>query len=181
MIKKSVIFIDRDGVINKEMPEGEYVKRWNQFHFLPGVFQAFKMLRENGFLAIVVTNQRCIAKGIISEEDLKEIHNKMMMQIKQHGGEIDAIYFCPHDVSDNCDCRKPKPGMILEAINDLEKQGIQIDFKKSYMIGNSETDILAGKNSGLTTIKTGGYSALSDLNEKTFLEAVQYILKRTSI
>ncbi len=181
MIKKSVIFIDRDGVINKEMPEGEYVKRWNQFHFLPGVFKTLKTLKENGFLAIVVTNQRCVAKGVISEEDLKEIHNKMTTQIKQHGGNIDAIYFCPHDISNNCNCRKPKPGMILEAINDLKEQGVQIDFKNSYMVGNSETDILAGKNSGLITIKIGGYSTLSDLNEKTFLEAVRCILKRSSI
>ncbi|MBU2461970.1 HAD-IIIA family hydrolase [bacterium] len=178
MLQKPAIFLDRDGVINKKMPEGGYVEEWNEFCFLPGVFEAFRILIGSGFLIIVVTNQRCIARGIITEEKLSEIHENMVREIKNEGGNINAIYFCPHDISDGCPCRKPRPGMLLKAIDDFKNKGIEIDLKNSYIIGDSEKDILAGKLVGLKTIKIGEYSEMADITKSDFRQAVKAILAR---
>jgi len=178
VLQKSAIFIDRDGVINKKMPEGRYVEQWSEFCFLPGIFEAFRILSESAFLIIIVTNQRCIAKGIITEEKLREIHESMAREIKNEGGNIDAIYFCPHDISDDCSCRKPKPGMLLLAKDDFKNKGIEIDVKNSYIIGDDEKDILAGKLVGLKTIKIGKYLETADMVKEDFREAVYAILER---
>jgi D-glycero-D-manno-heptose 1,7-bisphosphate phosphatase len=177
VVKKPAIFIDRDGVINKKMPEGRYVEQWSEFCFLPGVFEAFRILSGEAFLTIVVTNQRCIGRGIITEERLSQIHKQMTREIKEQGGDIDAIYFCPHDISDDCSCRKPKQGMLLLAKEDFKNKGIEIDVKNSYIIGDDEKDILAGKLFGLKTIKIGEYSKMADMVKKDFREAVQAILE----
>lgn len=171
------VFLDRDGVINEKMPEDGYVNDWSEFSFLPDVFKAIKTLKENGFLIIVVTNQRCIAKRIITEQKLKEIHKEMVKEIRNHGGKIDAIYFCPHDIDDHCNCRKPKPGMILKAIKDFRDIGIEIDLNKSYVIGDSEKDIVAGRRVGLNTIKIGEHSEIADITKENLLEAVKTIVK----
>jgi D-glycero-D-manno-heptose 1,7-bisphosphate phosphatase len=176
MLQKPAIFIDRDGVINKKMPEGRYVEQWSEFCFLSGVFEAFRILSGEAFLTIVVTNQRCIGRGIITEERLSQMHKQMTREIKEQGGNIDAIYFCPHDISDDCSCRKPKPGMLLLAKEDFKNKGIEIDVKNSYIIGDDEKDILAGKLVGLKTIKIGKYSKIADMVKKDFREAVQAIL-----
>ncbi len=177
-IKKPVVFLDRDGVINEKMPEGDYVKDWSEFSFLPGVFKAIKMLKENGFLVTVITNQRCIARGIITERKLKEIHKKMLCEIRKFGGEIETIHFCPHDVSDGCGCRKPKPGMILRAIEDFRANNIEVDLEKSYVVGDSEKDIVPAKELGLRAIKIGEYSPMADLNKRNLLEAARTIVRR---
>jgi D-glycero-D-manno-heptose 1,7-bisphosphate phosphatase len=177
VVKKPAVFLDRDGVINKRMLEGDYVKNWSEFSFLPGVLKAVRMLKENGFLITVVTNQRCIARGIITEKGLKEIHERMLHEIRKYGGNIDAIYFCPHDVSDGCGCRKPKPGMILRAIKDFKDYGIEIDLEKSYVIGDSEKDIIPAKVVGLKAIKIGWYSPVADINKKNLLEAIKAIIE----
>jgi D-glycero-D-manno-heptose 1,7-bisphosphate phosphatase len=178
VVKKPAVFLDRDGVINKKMPEGSYVKDWSEFSFLPGVFEAIKMLKENGFLIIIVTNQRCIAREVIAEERLKEIHKWMLDKIRKYQGDIDAIYFCPHDVSDGCGCRKPKPGMILTALKDFEDCGIEIDLERSYAIGDSDKDIIPAKEAGLMAIKIGEYSPIADTTAKNLLEAVRVIVER---
>lgn len=177
MVKKPTVFLDRDGVINKKMLEGSYVKNWSEFSFLPGVFKAIRMLKENGFLIVVVTNQRCIATGIITEEKLNEIHKGMSDKIKKHGGKIDAIYFCPHDVSDGCGCRKPKPGMILRAIKDFKDYDMEVDLERSYVISDSEKDIILAKAVGLKAIKIGEYSPIADITKKNLLEAARAILE----
>lgn len=178
MLQKQAIFLDRDGVINKKMPEGEYVEQWSEFSFLPGVLETFRILSEKAFLIIVVTNQRCIARGIITEERLREIHENMVREIKNNGGNIDAIYFCPHDISDDCSCRKPKPGMLFSARDDFRNKGIEIDLKNSYIIGDSEKDILAGKAMGLKTIKIGEYLQDADMVKEDFRQAVKAILEK---
>lgn len=152
-MRKPAVFLDRDGVINKKMPEGDYVKEWKEFHFLPGVFDALRKLKNAGYIIIIVTNQRCVARGIMAEDNLQEIHAKMTDYVKKMGVLIDGIYVCPHDDVDNCDCRKPKPGMIINAIKDFEIKGINIDIEKSYMIGDSEKDMIAGKAAGLKIIR----------------------------
>jgi len=172
---QSAVFIDRDGVINKKMPEGDYVKDWSEFSFLPGVFEGLRILKDKGFLLIVVTNQRCIARGIITEEKLKEIHKLMINEMEKNRTGVNAIYHCPHENNEKCDCRKPEPGMILRAANDFMSKGIQIDMEKSYMIGDSEKDILAGKAVKLRTILIGETSDHADGLKRSLLDAAKSI------
>lgn len=154
---KRAVFLDRDGVINKRMKDG-YVTDWKEFRFLPNVKEAIESLKKEGFLVIVVTNQRGVAKGLMTEEELQEIHRTMQEKLGKRN--IDAIYFCPHDEDEGCECRKPKPGMFLKAA-----QKFRIDFKKSYIIGDSESDMEAGEGLGLKRIFVGredDYHGLED-------------------
>jgi len=144
--KKKAIFLDRDGVINKKPPEDNYVKEWSEFIFLPNIAEAIKKLNRR-FLVIIVSNQRGIARGMMSKEDVEIINEKMSKEIEKKNARIDGIYFCPHDIKDNCDCRKPKPGTLLKAAKDFK-----INLTESYMIGDSLSDIEAGKRAGCKTI-----------------------------
>lgn len=145
--KHKCVFLDRDGVINKKAPKGNYIKNWTEFKFLPGVKEVIKRLNKAGFLVIVITNQRGIAKGLMTEEDLKDIHTKMIEELKKSGVRIDSIYYCPHDEKDNCNCRKPKIGMFLRA-----KEDFNIEMNESWLIGDSSSDIIAGEEAGCKTI-----------------------------
>jgi len=145
--KCKCVFLDRDGVINKKAPEGDYIKNWREFKFLPNVKVTIKRLNEAGFLVIIITNQQGIAKGLMTEQDLKDIHTKMIEELKKSGAKIDGIYYCPHDEKDNCNCRKPKIGMFLKA-----KKDFSIEMNKSWLIGDSKADILAGQKTGCNTI-----------------------------
>ena len=145
--KCKCVFLDRDGVINKKAPEGDYIKKWSEFKFLPNVKETLKRLNKAGFLVIIITNQQGIAKGLMTEQDLKDIHTKMIEELKKSGAKIDRIYYCPHDEKDNCNCRKPKIGMFLEA-----KKDFSIEMNKSWLIGDSKADILAGQKVGCKTI-----------------------------
>jgi D-glycero-D-manno-heptose 1,7-bisphosphate phosphatase len=140
--------MDRDGVINCKAPEGRYVTRWEDFHFLPGAWEGIKRLNRAGFHVIVVTNQRCIAKGLITEMELESLHRKMIDELAKVGATIDAIYYCPHELEPPCDCRKPAPGMLIEAAR-LRN----LDLRSSWMIGDSDADILAGRNAGCRTVR----------------------------
>ena len=180
--KCRAIFLDRDGVINKKAPEGDYVKNWDEFQFLPGVKEAIRKLNEKGFLVIVVSNQRGIAKGVMTEDDLKEIHNRMKEELRKEGAVIDGIYYCPHDIEDHCGCRKPEPGMLLKAAREHD-----IDLGRSWMIGDSESDIKAGRRAGCKTILIGS-SPLNDTSEgiepdlmaKSLAEAVDKLPRKGS-
>jgi histidinol-phosphate phosphatase family protein len=141
------VFLDRDGIINQRPPEHDYVKSWGEFVLLPGVPEVIKALRENGFLIVVVSNQRGVARGALSIADLEEIHRSMKERLAEANAFIDGIYVCPHSDQDRCDCRKPKPGLLLKASEDLD-----IDLPGSYMIGDSQVDIEAGRNAGCRTI-----------------------------
>jgi len=141
------VFLDRDGVINRKPAPHDYVKKWSEFEFIPGIEKLIKRVNEKGYLVIVVTNQRGIARGLMAKRDLEEIHRKMKEELKKKGAKIDAIYYCPHDVEDNCNCRKPKPGMILKAAKDFN-----IDLADSIAIGDSGPDIMAGKAAGCKTM-----------------------------
>jgi D-glycero-D-manno-heptose 1,7-bisphosphate phosphatase len=144
------IFIDRDGVINKDpggWTEHSYVTDWKDFKFLPGARQALKILKQKGIKVIVVSNQAGVNKGYYSKEKLDEINNKMLRTIEKAGGAIEEVFYCVHTDKENCDCRKPKSGMLEEAVKKYN-----IDPKKAYFIGDSKMDIMAGKRIGCKTM-----------------------------
>ena len=144
---KKAAFLDRDGVINKKAPDHGYITRWEDFEFLSGVPEAIARLNQAGFLVIVVTNQRGIARSLFSLEALKRIHSEMTGKLAAAGSRLDAIYYCPHDIEPPCTCRKPAPGMLLTAAAEHH-----IDLHQSWMIGDSVSDREAGERAGCRTI-----------------------------
>ncbi len=140
------LFLDRDGVMNYEKP-GDYVYNWNEFIFYEGVPEAIKILGEIFGLTIMVTNQRGIGKGLMTEQDLQSIHGNMLQTIEAAGGRIDRIYYCP-SATDDDPFRKPNPGMAFLAKKDFE----QIDFSRSVMVGNNISDMEFGRNAGMHTV-----------------------------
>lgn len=153
--KQKAIFLDRDGTINKYVG---FLRNIDDFELIDGVAEAIRKINESGYLAIVVTNQPVIARGEVSFEELEEIHNKMETLLGKEGAYLDAIYYCPHhphkgyegerpELKIDCDCRKPKPGMLLKAATDFN-----IDLSRSWMVGDGENDIQAGINAGCKTV-----------------------------
>ena len=161
--KQKVVFLDRDGVINRDSPN--YIKSWSEFEFLPGSLEALKKLTMNGFVVMVITNQSVIHRKMISLKALEHIHDMMKKTVLSRGGDIRDIFFCPHIPEDQCDCRKPNTGLILKA---QEKH--RIDLKSSIMVGDSAKDIECARNAGCGTVilvKTGnGALAEKQLKEK---------------
>ena len=155
------LFLDRDGVINKKL-EGRYVSRWEEFDFMPKALQAVNILSKLFKRIFIVTNQQGIGKGIMSQNDLLFLHQRMIKEVEKAGGKIDKIYFCPHLEKDNCNCRKPKTGMIEKAILDFP----EIEVKNSYLIGDSPSDIQVGKLAGLHTVKVDDKFTLYDWVEQ---------------
>lgn len=167
--KQRAIFLDRDGVINKYVG---FLRDIHQFELLPNVSKAIKKINNSGYLAIVVTNQPVIARGEVTREELNEIHNKMETFLGQEGAYLDGIYYCPHhphkgyageivELKIDCDCRKPKPGMLIQASKDFN-----INLNQSWMIGDSDNDILAGVNAGCKTERVTEEESLYDIIER---------------
>ncbi len=154
-LKMPVVFLDRDGVINRDRPD--YIKNWEEFEFLPGVEDAIRKLNEKGYAVVVVTNQAAVGHKIIEPAVLEDIHTRMDGTLYGLGAMISKIYYCPHTPGDSCKCRKPKNGMLVQAFEELP-----IDRKNGIMIGDSYTDIEAGQRSGLTTILLSGNRVVSD-------------------
>jgi histidinol-phosphate phosphatase family protein len=144
---RKVIFLDRDGVINKRPAVGDYVKKWDGFTFLPNAFAAFKLLKENGYEVYIISNQAGIARGKMNEGDLFEIHRNMEKEIEANGGKISGIYYCPHGRDDGCLCRKPKPGMLFRAAIDH-----QIDLSRAIFVGDDPRDEEAGQAAMCQTV-----------------------------
>lgn len=132
---KKFVLLDRDGVINKRIKDG-YVTSWDQFVFLPAALDALRLLNENGYAAIVVSNQACVGKGLISTFELEGITRRFVEEVGKHRGRIHAVYYCTHREEDACDCRKPKPGLLLKAQKDH-----RFSFAETFLIGDSETDL----------------------------------------
>lgn len=161
-LKKYFVFLDRDGVINKKL-EDDYVKSINEFEFLPKAKEAIKNLNIVFDKTIIVTNQRGIGRGLMTIDDLNEVHNFMSRELKAAGARIDGIYFCPHDNTiKNCDCRKPNIGMALQAKKDFP----EIDFSSSFMVGDSESDMEFGRNAGMKNIFIISNSKIDDIDKK---------------
>ena len=140
-----VVFLDRDGVINKKL-EGDYVKSYDEFIFLPGAIDAIKKIKQKGLMVIIITNQSGIGRGIMSEDALIKLHGQMLAEMEKEGARIDAIYYCPHSPDNGCNCRKPKDGLFKQALMDFD-----IDIKNSWMIGDEQKDIEAGEKAGCKT------------------------------
>jgi D-glycero-D-manno-heptose 1,7-bisphosphate phosphatase len=142
------VFLDRDGVIIRKPSEGEYVTRWEEMDVLPGVVEAIGLLNRSKFRVIVVSNQRCVAKGLVTAHELESMHRRMCEQLAAGGATIDGVYYCPHEKWPACSCRKPAPGMLLDAARKH-----QLDLAASWMIGDSEVDVEAGINAGCKTAR----------------------------
>jgi D-glycero-D-manno-heptose 1,7-bisphosphate phosphatase len=136
-----IIFLDRDGVINADSPD--YVKSWDEFNFLPGSLQALAELTQAGYRLIIITNQSIIGREMVPLSVLEEMHRRMQHAVESAGGAIYDIFFCPHRPDDQCECRKPRPGMILEA-----GRRHRIDLGKTVMIGDRAKDVMCGRNAG---------------------------------
>jgi D-glycero-D-manno-heptose 1,7-bisphosphate phosphatase len=148
MTKKKAVFLDRDGVVNRQLPEGRYVASWEELEILSGVPEAIGLLNQAGYLVFIATNQRGVAKGLMSLDDLDQIHRRLTAELASRGAAIVQIYSCPHDDLPPCRCRKPAPGMLLDAV-----AAHHLDLASSWMIGDSPRDIQAGQNAGCRTIR----------------------------
>jgi len=150
MINKTwTLFLDRDGVINKKR-ENDYVKNWSEFSFINGSIDAISKFSKVFGTIIIVTNQRGVGRGLMKEDDLIAIHDKMISEITLNGGKIDKIYYCT-EVSEFAVCRKPNIGMAREAMLDFP----EIDFKKSIIVGDSISDLMFGQKLGMKKIHIG--------------------------
>lgn len=145
--EKKVAFLDRDGTLNVKPKKACYVETKDQFKWIDGSIEAVKMLKEHGYITILVTNQPGIAKGILTEENLNEIHKKMQKDLEQHGAKIDKIYYCKHNWDEGCFCRKPNPGLLYQAQKDLS-----LDLTKCILFGDDQRDIEAANRARCKSI-----------------------------
>ena len=159
MNKLKTVFVDRDGVINQE--RSDYVKSISELEIYPNVAKNIKLLKDAGFLVIVITNQSAVNRGIITHEIVSQIHNSIQDHLKKYGTFLDGFYYCPHTPNENCNCRKPKPGLLQQAILELN-----IDLNSSWMIGDSDSDIEAADSVGCKAIKINDNFSLDNAVEK---------------
>lgn len=182
---EKVVFLDRDGVINKYPGRFQYVASWNEFAFLPRAKAALKRLHKEGYKIFVVSNQAGVSKGVYSQESLDTITKNMLEELEKEGITLGGVYYCTHRQEDNCSCRKPRTGLIESA---LESQAQDIDRQGAYFIGDSIVDMETGKAAGLQTIlvfsgretpdNKDSWTILPDFTARDLSEAVDIILKR---
>ena len=163
-MKKRAIFLDRDGTINVD---AEYLSDIKNFRWLPDAIEAIRYINEHGALAIVVTNQSGVARGFFDESAVLKIHGFMQEELHRFGAHIDGFYFCPHHPEakveryrKDCECRKPKPGLILQAALDHD-----IDLAHSIMIGDKERDVECGRRAGVLGVRYVGGSLLAEVRK----------------
>lgn len=167
------IFLDRDGTIIKNVP---YLNDPEKIEFLPYVIEGLKILISNGFNLFIVTNQSGVSRGLIKLKELKEIHKRIKNILKKEGIKIKDIVYCPHLPEDNCNCRKPKTGLI-----EILLKKYKIDLKKSYLIGDKDEDILLAKNIRVKSVSVSDkVNVKPDFIAKNFKEAVLWIIKDSS-
>lgn len=160
MAGNRTIFLDRDGVINRDSPD--YIKNWDEFQFLPGSLEALNLLTRQGADIIIITNQSIINRGMVPPEVLQDTHDRLRQAVARTGGRIKDIFFCPHRPDEDCSCRKPRPGLLLQA---RDRYGL--DLGSSIMVGDSAKDIESGIRAGCGAtilVRTGnGPTAQSEL------------------
>ena len=174
------VFLDRDGVINRKAAEGQYITCWEEFQFLPKVPEAIVALNRLKYSVIIVSNQRCVAKGLLTVEVLDKIHRRMLEHLSAFDAHVKAVYYCPHDTHDRCSCRKPAPGLLLQASRDHA-----IDLSRSWMVGDSDTDVQVGKSAGCKTVRIVGTGTTApaigaDISVPSLFEAVEPLISENS-
>lgn len=160
------IFLDRDGVIIEN--RASYVRSWTDVTIYPQALDALAMASSSPYKIVIVTNQSAVGRGIISREQAEDINTKLLKVIEQAGGRIDGVFMCPHDPQIECDCRKPQPGLLHQAANNLS-----LDLSRSVMIGDALSDLLAGQAAGIhqtILVRTGRGDSQSRLPETSYLK-----------
>jgi D-glycero-D-manno-heptose 1,7-bisphosphate phosphatase len=145
--KRRVLFLDRDGTLNVRPPQAEYIQNKKEFIFLPGAVEALQQLAANGYEMYLISNQPGIARGVMTEQNLQDIHTYLQEELQKKGVTLSGIYYCPHGWDDGCECRKPKPGMLFRAAREHN-----IDLSRSIFVGDDERDKEAGDAAGVPTI-----------------------------
>lgn len=178
---RKVIFLDRDGVINRRTLPHNYIVSWEEFQVLPKVYEAIRQCNKAGYYVVVVTNQRGIARGICTRTQIDLLHGKMIQDFKNRDATIDKVYICPHN-NGECDCRKPKPGLLYTAETDLwNERKERVAKAYSWMIGDSLSDINAGKEYGVKTIWINSMRSAvmveADYIAKNLYEAVDFLIQ----
>ncbi len=178
-MKSRAVFLDRDGTI---APDMIYCRRPEDFNLFPDAGEAVKLLNDNGFKVIVITNQSGIARGYFTEQTLDRIHQKMADELNRHGAKLDVIYYCPHHPDDGCECRKPKTALFHRAAREMD-----IELGQSFVVGDSSIDIEAGKKLGCKTIlvttgpKHEDIITQPDYTAHSLVQAAKWILKDTQL
>ena len=163
------VFLDRDGVLNRKAPEGDYIKTWSEFSWIPGSVKALRVLHQAGLRVLITTNQQGIAKSLMTTADLEDIHRHLEAEVMRAGGRIDGIYVCPH-LAGTCDCRKPGTGLFLQAQGDFP----DLSFERSVVIGDSASDIEAGRRVGARTIRIA--QSDDELTARSLLDAAERLI-----
>ena len=177
------VFLDRDGVISRFTPN-DYVKKWEEFEFVPGAIEALTRLSRAGYRLVIISNQGGVHKGIFTEESLSGVTRRMEAVLEKHGVGLDRVYYCLHTAEENCDCRKPKPGLFHRAAGELGS----LDLGAAYFVGDSNIDVQAGRNAGTKTIlvlsgntrtaeETDGWPVKPDFIARDLNEAADIIMK----
>jgi D-glycero-D-manno-heptose 1,7-bisphosphate phosphatase len=175
------VFLDRDGVICEN--RSDHVKSWDEFRFLPGATESLAALSRLGLPIIVVTNQAAVGRGLVSASVVEDIHARMIAEVEAYGGRVDRVLYCPHTPQERCDCRKPEPGMLLRAADEMD-----IDLSHSYMVGDAAADLMAAERAGCRPflVMTGRglqqlFPSLSSVNQFTLsrnlLAATSHIVR----
>ena len=165
--RAKTVILDRDGVLNRKPRLAEYVRRWQEFEWLPGARTALRLLHHSGYRVVIVSNQAGIARDVMTEADLAAIHRRMTEKVAAAGGKIEAIYYCPHDRDADCECRKPKPGMLFQAQHDLN-----LDLTRTFFVGDDERDGEAADRAGCLFVQIS--------EERPLIEWVRQLLKDES-
>lgn len=169
---RPAVFLDRDGTLNVNPPPHQYVTAVEDFRWLPGALDGLVYLARAGFVLAVVSNQRGVARGLVSPELLRGIERIIQHDLGVHGCAIEAFRYCPHDLSAACDCRKPRPGMLTGLAHELS-----LDLSKSWMVGDAPSDIQAGRAAGCRTVQIAGarIGTGADLVAGSLIEAARLI------
>lgn len=179
MTSLSCVFLDRDGTLNVKAPEGEYVTRPEDLRLLDGAAEAVRRLNEAAVLAVVVTNQRGVARGRMSWAGVQSVNAELQRQLAGYGAHLDAVYVCPH--AGGCPCRKPRPGLVAQAVADHPG----IDLTHSVVVGDGDCDVELGKLLGITTVRVGGSRAVdsgaSASAADSLMRAVESLLARDRV
>ena len=170
-MRRPAVFLDRDGTINVRPPEHDYIRESRDFEWLTGALEGMAKLAGAGLPLVVVSNQRGISRGLVSETTLREIESQIQTALGAYGHQISAFRYCPHGLDEQCECRKPRPGLLRAAADEL-----QLDLRRSWMIGDSDTDVQAGQAAGCRTILVTRETDSHERTARSLLEAADIVL-----